>query len=171
MKPLGINNQKDNRQMNKVINPEQEHEYILHNSRISISLGFGLAVLTTDQIFNLSDKSMLVSASFYLIAALFVISTSYFLIKSNKFIKQSFSKSAWMGTYHDEFLNSVSLLGYKLSALVMSLIALLAMCFGDSLSDIVSLKALGTALVSLSFLIYGVVTYIKLHQDEDEEAP
>jgi hypothetical protein len=153
--------------MNKLISPEIEHDYMLNNSKLSISLGFGLGMLAIDEALKLSDQSTAISSSYFIVTLCAVIATAYFLLRSNKFMQLTFSKNTWTGTYNDEFLNTVNLIAYKVTAMGMTILASTAMVFGNTFNEIITLKTFGTLLVALLFLIYGLVTFFKLNQDDE----
>jgi hypothetical protein len=71
--------------MSKVISPEVEHNYMLHNGKLSIALGLCLSIVSLDEVFLLSEKATVISGSFFAVAVISVFATGYFLIKSSRF--------------------------------------------------------------------------------------
>jgi hypothetical protein len=154
--------------MSKVISPEVEHNYMLHNGKLSIALGLCLSIVSLDEVFLLSEKATVISGSFFAVAVISVFATGYFLIKSSRFAGLSLYKNIWTSTYNDEFLNTVNLVAHKLTAMSLTAAALAAMVFGNYFAEIITIKTFGKGMLALSFLSYGFVTFLKLNQyDED----
>jgi hypothetical protein len=150
----------------KLLSPELEQDYFSYNSKFCLSLGFFLSVLVVDDIAQVVSQGGIFAGLFYCFAALGGIAVLYHLAIGIRFTKVSLSKTAWTGTYNDEFLNTVNLIAYKVAFFAVILVAFVGMASDDIFQGIM-VQTLCTGLVAISLTAYGLTAIVQL-RDNDE---
>ncbi len=151
---------------------EKEQVFLALNAKCSIALSFfwmclgidGASWLSTGVAHWIYEATLLCSLCF----------TLYYASKSWKFKGMFSAKAYWTMQFSDEYTDYVSALGMRLAFMVMSVGLMALVIIGDD-SWFIELGGAGAQLgfaniiLSLSFLLHGVVVLLKLYgSDEDE---
>lgn len=159
-------------QVNTLSVAEKEQLYLNLTGKCSIALAcfWGLLTVEDANVFNdgifhwIFEGTLLVC----------LISLICFAMKSWSYKGQFHTKAFWTMQFSDEYTDYVSSLSIRLAFMVMSIGLMMLVVFGDSqwfydLAGENALLGLAQIVLSLSFLLHGIVVLVKLQGNDNDE--
>lgn len=151
---------------------DKEQLYLNLTGKCSIALAcfWGLLSVENSSVFSTGILHWIFEASLFTC----LIGLIFFAVKSWAFKGQFNTKAFWTLQFVDEYTDYVSSLSIRLAFMVMSIGLMLLVVFGDApwLYELAGESALlnfAHIVLSLSFLLHGVVVLVKLAGNDNDE--